>query len=417
MSGFVVAFTLLGLVRHDHWLVRMADFPRLQLLVLGLASLLGLASFALGVFAERLGFWHWLLLFTLMGALAYQAYMVLPFTPLWRKQVNSARSTDPERTLKLLSVNVLMTNTHHHKLIAQINRHQPDVVVTLESDANWEAALRAIEKDYPYQMAEPLDNLYGMHLYSKLELIEPKVAYLFDENIPSIHAKVVLPSGERVRLYCLHPMPPSPTEAADATLRDAEILMVGKHIKKHGKPSIVLGDLNDVAWSRTTKLFTRISGLLDPRVGRGFFNTFHAKLPLLRWSLDHIFHSPCFELNQIQRMPSIGSDHFGMLVDLQLEPKAAAEQCAPQKHEGDEEAAKEKIRSGLQKVRRQKLKRLQKLRREQRAHKHIPATKKALKLLTGEQMAAQQAAVRRVAGNTLALTACPDRALEKYFPN
>ena len=85
-------------------------------------------------------------------------------------------------------------------------------------------------------------------------------------------------------------------------------------------PAIVTGDLNDVAWSPTTRDFRKISGMSDPRRGRGFFNTFHADYPPLRWPLDHVFHSSHFELVHIKRMPSIGSDHFPLLTTLRLKP-------------------------------------------------------------------------------------------------
>ncbi len=143
----------------------------------------------------------------------------------------------------------------------------------------------------------------GMHLYSKLELSETEVKFILSDEIPSIHTRVTLASGNQVQLYCLHPKPPSPTEAKDSTLRDAELLIVGDQIKDLDESCIVMGDLNDVAWSRTTRLFQRISGLLDPRVGRHFVNTFHADYPLLRWSLDHIFHSTDFALVHMERLP------------------------------------------------------------------------------------------------------------------
>lgn len=194
----------------------------------------------------------------------------------------------------------------------------------------------------------PLDNLYGMHLYSKLELIDPEVKYLVIDDIPSIHSQMRLQDGSIIWLYCLHPMPPSPTEADKSTTRDAELLMVGKHIKEEGQTAILAGDLNDVAWSKTTRRFQRISGLLDPRVGRHFINTFHVKYPFLRWALDHIFHSACFTVVNIERMPSIGSDHFPVMTTLQYEPEETSKQekNAPTMDAEDIHEADNKIEEG-----------------------------------------------------------------------
>jgi hypothetical protein len=111
-----------------------------------------------------------------------------------------------------------------------------------------------------------------------------------------------------------------------------------------------MGDLNDVAWSRTTRLFQRISGLLDPRVGRMYVNTFHADYPLLRWSLDHIFHSTDFALVEMKRLPHVGSDHFPVYVALQT--GQIFEQLQPELEQSavDEEDAQEAIRDGIEKA-------------------------------------------------------------------
>src|SRR5690606_33497918 len=254
-----------------------------------------------------------------IAALAYQLKMVLPYTFIWKKQVKQVKQDqlDPQRQISLIVSNVLTTNTQYHRLIEQIQKHQPDLVLTLETDQTWQNELSVIETDYPYSVPVPLDNLYGMHLYSKLKISDTEVKCILSDEIPSIHNTVTLRFGHPVQLYCLHPKPPSPTEAEDSKLRDAELLIVGDQIKDLDESCIVMGDLNDVAWSRTTRLFQRISGLLDPRVGRRYINTFHADYPLLRWSLDHVFHSRDFALVHMERLAHIGSDHFPIYLVLQ----------------------------------------------------------------------------------------------------
>ncbi|WP_026348916.1 endonuclease/exonuclease/phosphatase family protein [Psychrobacter lutiphocae] len=344
-AGIVVFVTLWGWLPLDHWWVRGVDFPRIQILVLGVLSLLLLLILTPVWQTTQIS-----LLVALVVAIGFQLCMVLPYTRLWPKQVRQAKLMDNPLQLSLMVSNVLTPNNDTQALVDLVQKKQPDILITLESDLRWQQALEVIEADYPYTVKVPLDNLYGMHLYSKLELVEPQVKYLLMEDIPSIHTQIRLSNDKLVWLYCLHPMPPSPTEAEKSTTRDAELLLVGRHIKANQQVAILAGDLNDVAWSKTTRMFQRISGLLDPRVGRFFINTFHVDYPFLRWALDHIFHSPCFTLVDIERLPSIGSDHFPVLTTLQYEPCAHSEQTqnAVSASEQDKQDSKQKIIEGKQ---------------------------------------------------------------------
>ena len=350
LACVVIWLSFWSLIPRDEWWFRGADFPRLQILALGLIA------FSLMLVWDAP--WDWgreVIFLGLIAAVAYQFKMVLPYTFVWKKQVKTVTKTElqSERQISLIVSNVLTPNTQYHLLLQQIHQHQPDLILTLESDAHWQQALNVLEDDYPYRVAVPLDNLYGMHLYSRLALKDIEVKFILSDEIPSIHATVILRSGQPVQLYCLHPKPPSPTEAKDSTLRDAELLIVGDQIKDLDESCIVMGDLNDVAWSRTTRLFQRISGLLDPRVGRHFVNTFHADYPLLRWSLDHVFHSTDFALVQMQRLAHIGSDHFPVYVVLQTGRVFEQAQEELEQTEADEQEAQEAIEDGIEKAERE----------------------------------------------------------------
>jgi hypothetical protein len=184
-----------------------------------------------------------------------------------------------------------------------------------------------------------------MHFFSRLELRAAEVRFLVEEDIPSVRASVRLRSGEWIEFYGLHPRPPEIRN--DTEERDAEILIVAREIAADGRPSIVAGDINDVAWSHTTRLFQRVGGMLDPRRGRGAFNTFHAQHRFVRWPLDHIFHTGAFTLVRLDRLREIGSDHFPVFAVLQHEPEAAARQEAPDYRAGDQREAEEKIGEAL----------------------------------------------------------------------
>ena len=278
-----------------------------------------------------------------------QGYKAAPYTPLGKYQVLSVtedKGKDDTTFVSLLISNVLQTNADHYKLVEEINRYQPDVLLTTETDTVWQKALQSVEKQFPYRVAIPLSNTYGMHLYSRLPLLDTKVRYLVEPDIPSIRTKLKLRSGEIVYLFTVHPRPPVPGESSDSRERDAEIIMVGKEAREFTKGVIVAGDFNDVAWSETTELFQEVTGYLDPRRGRGFYNTFHAKYPIFRWPLDHVFISSHWKLVEMERGKHIGSDHFPVFIKLSYEPEEKAEQPKVKPDSNTENEANETIQDG-----------------------------------------------------------------------
>ncbi|SFD93101.1 endonuclease/exonuclease/phosphatase family protein [Massilia yuzhufengensis] len=340
LVAIIVLATLLPLLRCPAWWIRDWDFPRLQLAILSLAVLAG--QFAL---LDWQGKTFWLLVVLNAACTAYQAWWIIPYTKLFRREVKPAVAAENNRQFRILTANVLTPNRNTDGLIALIRQHKPDIFVTLETDAWWQERLDVLEKDYPHTMKCALDNLYGMHVYSRLRLEDSAIQFLVEDDIPSMHTLVRLPCGKKVRMHFLHPTPPSPTEHEESTQRDAELLVVAKSVAEAGleTPVIVAGDLNDVAWSTTTRLFRKISGLLDPRIGRGMFNTFHAHYWFARWPLDHLFHSDHFTLSHIERLPSFGSDHFPMLVELTYDSARGADQEGLEADEEDHALAEEKI--------------------------------------------------------------------------
>ena len=322
----------------------MFDFPRAQIALGGFCT----AGLSLGIGGldgglEKGGF------ALLALCVLYQGYRMYPYTFLASKQVLASIRHRPDSSFSLLISNVLRENRNVAKYLEIVRAADPDILLAAETDQWWTTQLGQLDKEYPYTVKYPLDNCYGILLCSRLKLVDPDLKFLVEDDIPSIHTGVELKSGDCFRLHCLHPRPPHPPTDQDATERDAELLIVGRAVKETDEPALVAGDLNDVAWSDTTTLFQKISGLLDPRIGRGMYNTFNANNPLFRWPLDHVFHSNHFKLLTLKRLSSFGSDHFPVYIELSYEPEAQAQQPEPIADHEERVEAEEKIEKVEQK--------------------------------------------------------------------
>lgn len=343
VAGLVVVATALPFARAPHWWVRMFDFPRAQVAVVALVTLALFGVVNLGVAEAGAG--EWAVFVLLVVAVVYQVARMTPYTPLASVQTIAADPllTNEDRRFRLVVSNVLMENRDIDRWMEVVQAEDPDVIATVETDRWWTDRLGALKETHPHAIEIPQDDTYGMAVYSRFPILQSEVRHLVEAEVPSLFLRLQLPSGEAIRFVVLHPRPPRPDIQQDSHLRDAELVLAAREVATFDEPTVVAGDLNDVAWSYTTHLFQKTSGLLDPRIGRGLFSTFHAGHRWLRYPLDHVFHSDHLALVELRRLDNVGSDHFPMLVELEIEPSVQPLQEAPDADAEDAEAADEMV--------------------------------------------------------------------------
>ncbi len=334
LTALLLLATGLSFLRVAHGFVRIFSFPRLQFLAVALVLL------AIALATLPPSGWRWFIDVGLIVVIGVQATCIAQFLPVRRQQsVRFEGDPNGPDTVSVLSANIKQSNRNYAAALALADTADADLALFMETDQAWVDALEPLAARYPHVVRHPLENAYGMVLFSRLPLENVVSEYLVMEGIPSIVATVRLRDGQRFRLYCVHPEPPVPH--IDSVGRDAELVKIASLVTGQKLPAIVTGDLNDVAWSNTTRLFQRLSRLLDPRVGRGFYNTFDARFFFMRWPLDHLFHDVRFRLVDMQRLPAGGSDHFPMYFKLGLARGPGDAEMPDEADESDREEARD----------------------------------------------------------------------------
>ena len=297
----VLAVTILPLMNTHQWWIRMWDFPRLH--IFAFACLLALVS----ILVQRSHSVPPVVI--LIACAAYQAKMILPFTPFVPVEIELGNGSD-NPTVSFLAANVLMENEEYDRLIDLIEEENPDVLFLMETDNRWVEALENTLKRYPTVLSHPQDNHYGLIFASGLEVQSADTVYLANDNTPTLLAELRAPGGAGFHFIGLHPRPPIPGEDTDE--RDAQIKRAATLTKHSDLPVIAMGDFNDVAWSWTAQRFKHYGGFRDPRVGRGMLPSFDANHPILRFPIDQLYLTGEIELISFERKRNVGSDHFPM---------------------------------------------------------------------------------------------------------
>ena len=337
-------------VRSGRWYIRVWDFPRLQLA--GLTVVPGLLL-AVVLLHNSYAIHAWILLGVLALIALLELVQLLPFTRLWPREVPDIGADGHHSSLTLLVANICYASDRYNELASAIKEVDPDVLLLIEVDGNWSARLQHLEHQYEHRIQDVLGEGLGLALWSKLPLHDARIEHLISTRRPSIFADIELGNGRKVSFVGVHPTPPALADSTgdgrrDSNVRDAELVVLARHVAEHPRRHwVVAGDFNDVAWSHTTRLFKRLSGLRDPRVGRKLLNTYNAQHPLLRYPVDHLFVAPGFTISEIDRIRLPGSDHFGVHGRLYLQPDAEAAPADPDDDSEDRREAKQSIERGV----------------------------------------------------------------------
>lgn len=347
LGSFLIGVTLLPLLSTGKWYVRWWDFPRFQIAVLlAVAVLMATVLWYQEVRIRESLAW----IVVLAIAMVWQISHIIPFSPFWWKDVPTIAVSNPSRTFRVMVSNLDKDNPDREPVSDELASEAADVLLLVEYDDAWADRLATLRQTFRYHHDHPRGDGLGMAIWSNLKIVNFETRHLVSERRPSLWTQLETKDGAKFNFVGVHPTPPGLLDETgdtrrDSRVRDAELVMVAQEIAGRESESwVVAGDFNDVAWSHTTRLFKRISGIRDPRIGRSFMGTFMANCPPCRCPIDHIFLSSGFDVDGLVRKRITGSDHFSILATVQLrELRAGVE---PKVQGDDRQDAREIIDEG-----------------------------------------------------------------------
>jgi len=234
--------------------------------------------------------------------------------PLYFGSPGDVDSTAPD--LQVLSFNLLSTNESYNEVIEYIETVDADLVFLHEASRPWEVALEAAGLNYEIIRARSDNLIFGTVVLARDEV--EAVSHGFAEAQPRAVELHYQPDGWPVMVEVLSTHTLAPTTEERASLRDAQLAFAAEWAAERDGPYFVVGDLNATPWSWPFRNLVTKGELRNSQIGFGLQPTFSAtSLGFLRVPIDHLLHSDALVIRERKLGPSLGSDHFPLLVDLE----------------------------------------------------------------------------------------------------
>ena len=241
--------------------------------------------------------WGWaaLLLGAVLGELRSASWATPP------------QPTGEQAVPSLYYANVLRVNADPSGVATQIQETDPDLVLLLEVDREWLEALAPTLEAYPFRTELPLDNNFGMALYSRhpMETQTLELGPMLALEMPAVRAEIQSPAGPLV-LYGVHTAPPANGEFS--AHRDLQLQELGGLLTAERLPVMVAGDLNASLATPALSALIQEAHLSSPGSIRA--GSWPAGFPAVaRIRIDHVLLGPGLGAVALEVGGLNGSDH------------------------------------------------------------------------------------------------------------
>ena len=220
------------------------------------------------------------------------------------------RSFTTKEKFKLLSFNVLHSNKDFHKLEEYVQKEEPDFVSLYETGESWKEELNRLQEKYPFSYFSFTELSFGQAFFSKYPFNISEIG-LKDRTTPYFLMEVAL-KGNRVQMIAAHPQ--SPLTKKRSEHRNHQLEEMASVLSHLQGTKVLFGDLNITPFSPYFKEFCKKTNLEN----HGLKSTWPAPFAPLGIPIDHFLYTPDVIVHQKKRAPSLGSDHYPLLITFSL---------------------------------------------------------------------------------------------------
>ena len=292
-----IVFSVVTAMPVDHFAIQLFAHFKLQYLVISVLLCIALALLRRPVYVGGL-----------LLAVGLNASLVVP----WYVPDSMPLG---ETHLKILSANILSSNTEHQRLFDLLEAEAPDIVLLQEVSGQWLETLDPLRQGYPYSYAEARDGNFGIALFSRVPLTSVSHIDSPPLGYPTIIATMDV-EGAALHLVGTHPM--IPLGEQNYLDRNEQLASITELFDGRDGFQVLVGDLNASLWDINYRSLEEATGLRNARTGFGNVPTWPTFMPFAMIPIDHVLVSDDVGVVEMRSGPRIGSDHLPLIVTIAL---------------------------------------------------------------------------------------------------